>query len=150
MKKYALLLITMTVLVFCRCDNDQPEYYVKQVRLDLGVCGTVQHYCQFSEVYRNFNIHNYPRVKSVIFTVKLSSSSEISEASVALYNLTDSTIIENSVISTRSTDLVWYDSENLVNSFPDHDIDLTTVVTTEYQLYYAYTSAGAYLYISME
>jgi len=147
MKKIYILLCLPLLLIFMHCDKE--DKYIKQLRIDLGSCPQTDYRCMCSGIYKDFNIKNYPGIKSIIFTAKLSTSHPENTCSLVLYNLTDSIRIDSSAITTRSVDPVWLESDNLLEFFPDHDIDLSLHLSTEYMGLWVYAHA-AYLYLYME
>jgi hypothetical protein len=72
----------------------------------------------------DFNKNNYKNCSSIVFVGHLTSSNALDKCYLEIFNLTDSIIIPNSTISTSNGNK-WYESENLINDFPDKDIDLT-------------------------
>ena len=72
-----------------------------------------------------FNIANFPGVDSAIFVVRDAfSESSSSKINFKLYNSTDNVAFDNSLVSTNSTVKTLLQSPNILQSFPNKEIDL--------------------------
>lgn len=84
-----------------------------------------------SAFFKGFNKNNYPNCKSIIFMGSIAANVDpvnkidSDTCYLELYNITDTTIIPNSTIYTISNNLVWVESGNLLDYFPDKEIDIT-------------------------
>lgn len=81
----------------------------------------------------HFNKNNYVNVDSIVFTALIRSYVGGNYCIAELYNVTDSTVIDNSNVTTNSTIDEWIETENIINDLPDHDITLSVRVRTENQ-----------------
>jgi len=116
----------------CACD--------KQVRLPFGwgagyYTNDTTEWIQsdISYTLNKFDVQNYTNVTSVIFSALLDTADSKSNCYVELYNLTDDAPIPNSQIETKSETTIWVDSPNLIDSFPDKEIELAVRVRSETQ-----------------
>lgn len=92
-----------------------------QIRLPLGVetstaMDTVFTDAQFDLI--KFNRDNYALVDSIVFASRLRSTDTTASCIVELFNVTDNTIVSGSEISSNSSEFVWIESNNILNSLP--------------------------------
>lgn len=135
----------------------EPESDIKQLRIDLfhegsssySTAATAGSYLTSRILYKDFNVNNYPAATSIIFMAKISIAHPNHECMASLVSIEDSVIIEGSALSTDSQGLVWVESENILDSFPDKDIDLKVYLKPSLGGVEAKIDA-AYLYIRMD
>ena len=127
MKKICFFL-SLTLFLSCK---EEILQYDKEVRLPFslpfnGIEGfsTETSILTGNIFLRNFNKKNYPQLKSITFS-SLLRSTDPDLIIVELYNETDGVVIEKSLLSTSSTEYIWVDSENILSSLPNKEIDLT-------------------------
>lgn len=119
----------MTIVFLFSCDDTIT--YDKEIRLSFslpfnGIEGfeTETSILTGNIFLRNFNKKNYPQLRSITFSAFLIGA-DPDQIIVELYNETDGVVIQNSLISTSSTEYVWVDSQNILNSLPNKEINLT-------------------------
>jgi hypothetical protein len=129
MRKIVCLLFS--VLLFS-CLVKEEDVYDKEVRLSFrfpfnGIEGfnTETSILTDNIVIKNFDKRNYPNLSSIKVSTFLRGESEIF---VELYNVTDGVVVENSLMSTATSQYVWVDSENFVDNLPEKKIDLTFAI----------------------
>jgi hypothetical protein len=148
-----LLAVFIFFTLFC-CEKDDSEgLLTKQLRIDF-CAGGVTHSCGSVEgrtmestlLYTDFNKNNYKYCKSIIFKASMLTMTGGCTCYLELYNCTDSTVIPNSALSTSSRENVWVESRNLINDFPDKNIDLTLKLRTDVEnRYVAFNAAHIYI-----
>ena len=149
MKTFKILLLILISCCFTTCDKSN----IEQLKIDFtsgtGIqfgTGSVQGRTFETEMlYKNFNKKHYRDCKSIIFVANLICSSG-KKGYLELYDNTDSVIIANSILTANSTYWTWKESENLINDFPDKDIDLTLKLRSESESYtVSFNSASLYI-----
>lgn len=129
--KKQIIFLSFIFLLSCTKDLE-----IKQLKIDFHLPGfTMMGSSEtgriFGELqYFNFNINNYGNCSSVML-VGIIGTDDPGTCYLDLYNLTDSVPIANSVISTTSSSHVWAESQNIVEEFPDKDINLTLRLRSE-------------------
>jgi hypothetical protein len=126
------------VLLFALMSCEKVES-IKQYKVDIlngtgalygsGATG-VRTFETFS-IYKGFNISNYHDCKSITFIGSITANIDPKSLTYSdtcyleIYNITDNSTITNSTIYTTSTTPVWVESENILDYFPDKDVDIT-------------------------
>lgn len=128
--KRLLNTIVCTTIVFLFSCEDAIKYD-KEIRLPFSFpfngiegFGTEASILSGNIFLRNFNKKNYPQLKSISFSAFLIGA-DPDQIIVELYNETDGVVIQNSLISTSSTEYAWVDSQDILNSLPNKEINLT-------------------------
>lgn len=118
------------------CDKEES---IKQYKIDIlngtgsliGSGATGVRTFETSSVYKGFNVGNYLDCKSITFIGSITANIDPENLTYSdtcyleLYNITDNSIITNSTIFTTSMTPVWVESENILDYFPNKDIDIT-------------------------
>ena len=71
-----------------------------------------------------FDKRNWSNISSIIYTASIKTDNTNNKAIVDLYSPTNFSIINNSELSTNNTEYVNVISDNLLESFPDSEIDI--------------------------
>jgi hypothetical protein len=126
-RKFELLKFSLFILIlFYSCKK---FIYDKQIRIE------------FPDVYRsvdkpgwqystsihnitNFNINYYPDIDSIFFIAYIGTYAGGDTCHVMLYNVTDSLDIQDSYLVSTKDGLEQKKSKNLINSFPNKEIEL--------------------------
>lgn len=90
----------------------------------------------------DFNLKNYAEVDSIVYVVK--ASSHYSNGFIELYNLTDNQPIPDSKITINTETYSKFVSRNLINKFPDKNIDIGIKLSNSSNGY-TYIRENAYL-----
>jgi len=92
-----------------------------------------------------FNIANFPGVDSAIFVVRDAfTENSSSKINFKLYNSTDNIAFDNSLVSTNSTVKTLLQSPNILQSFPNKEIDLGLEVYSDIN---NINGSGQYFYL---
>jgi hypothetical protein len=87
---------------------------------------------EFGTELLKFNMHNYAEYDSAIMVVDGAKTWDAnSKYTVELYDLTNNQPIPNSEAHTNSTTRVRINSQNIINSFPDSEIDVGLRIRSE-------------------
>jgi len=127
MRKFKLLKFSIFILIlFYSCKK---LIYDKQIRIEFpDVYRSVEKsgWQYSSSLYNitNFNINYYPEVDSIFFIAYLGTYSGGDTCHVMLYNVTDSLDIQDSYLVSTKDGLEQKKSKNLINSFPNKEIEL--------------------------
>lgn len=150
--KTSIILFITCCLVISSCDKSD-ENAIEQLKIDLNA-GTA--FATDKEdgsnmgtriIYKDFNINNYKGCTEIILVASMESSQPDNKCLLELYNLSDSIEIQNSLISTSSTEYEWIESQNLIEYFPKKDIDLTLKFSSQNEGQYVdFRYASLYLY----
>lgn len=149
MKKILVYLILIATL---GCSNSLD---IKEYRIEFSMMGgtpsrsSVEGALMDAMTYFDFDINNYRHCTSARLVCYFSSSAEISNAFIEVFNLTDSTVITNSTVSTTSTSEVWVHSDNFIDQIPDGPIDITLRFRNEIEEEFV-RCRSAYLYLENE
>lgn len=82
---------------------------------------------------RGFNIENYPGADSIVFGGFPQSPDGRADCIVELYDNTNGKKIENSVLISDATSLIWQTtSNNFINDLPKETIDLAIFIRSSY------------------
>lgn len=135
--KSNILLLTLFSLLLMNCEkSDVTE--IKQLKIDLFSGGGSPSTLSSDGIifesqikYKDFNIGNYKNCSKIIFIASIKSSEANNDCYLELYNLTDDIEISNSLVSTNTTELEWVESDNLIGSFPNKNIDLSLKLKTQ-------------------
>lgn len=148
--KRTIILLAILSLFGCSKSLEISEYRIEFKNAGGGIGSTsVEGQVIDEMVYLDFDIRNYKNCNSVRFISNLERGDINSTAYIALFNITDSTAISNSALSTASADPVWLESENIYDELPRKPIDLAIRLRTEIGGGAAYCSS-AYLYLGID
>lgn len=131
MKKIIVFFLAIFLL---SCDEE--ILYDKEVRLyfnllgGIGGCTTAPMILLEPNYLRHFNKKNYPNIKTITFTALIKGENS-NKNIIELYNVTDGIVVEKSLISTSSLEHTWVDSEDILNSLPEKEIDLSISMRSE-------------------
>ncbi|MFC1483999.1 collagen-like protein [Candidatus Neomarinimicrobiota bacterium] len=104
-----------------------------------------------AEIYR-FSKLDYVDVDSITFVTKLwlnYSYADVTEGAVAtarIYNLTDSTFVEHSVVQSSSIEEVWVESGDIYPYLPEEEINLAISLRTSISMVHAH-NRYSHLYV---
>jgi hypothetical protein len=79
----------------------------------------------------DFDKRNWIGVDSIVFIPRLSAEMPNNAVIAELYDLSNNRIIDNSIVSTNSTELIHVESQNIFSDLPEEEIDLAIRVTSE-------------------
>jgi len=130
------LILVILLLAFISCTKEES---IKQYKIDLlngngsiyGSGTTGIRTFEAISTYKRFNKNNYHDCKSILFIGSLKANIDSKNYTntdtcyLELFNITDASIITKSTICTNSAIPVWVESENILDYFPNKDIDLT-------------------------
>jgi len=127
-------MVVSQFLLSCEGEDGMDGGFDKQIRLDLsGGLGTSSSAGEFihpgSWLY-DFNKNYFVDVDSIVFTSFLKTGDLNVDCLVDLYNITDSTAILSSLISTKGLEQTRVVSENVFKDLPDHSITLAVRIRT--------------------
>lgn len=153
MPKSTILLFLFLSSFFIACDDDDPGFIRdKEIRLifpsDYDTSNEPEY--QIPAEYTHllgFDINNYPEVDSLFFHCAIASSDLSDTVSVRLFNLTDSTAIEQSELtaSTIPQGYEWLSSINLIDFLPAKKVDLAIQIKSQSSMGGYGSVWGAYL-----
>ncbi|KAB2877436.1 hypothetical protein F9K33_16400 [bacterium] len=130
MRRFLLIAITISLLISCKGpagddgDPGQDGTVSKQERFVLVNGGLNTTDSVIIGDLIKFDIRNYTGVDSVIFVAFGLSGNVASSCIIELYNLTDSSTVQNSTLSTTSNSYVLLQSGNLFGHLPEKEITL--------------------------
>ena len=143
--------IVAIVCCISSCDDDD-ILYDKQIRLEIdGSVSSNSTAWQITEYETwtliNFNKHNYIGVDSIVFFGSLYTSDTANTVYLELYNMTDSTPILNTILTSKINDYIFMSTGNIYNYLPDHDINLGLRVRSEKEGVAVSSGARSYLFL---
>ena len=153
MIKFKCLILAISLVFVLGCEKDEDN--ISKVRIDLypgagaaAIETSSSNGKVFDEyiLYQSFNISDYKGCKSITLSASLRSSSIDSNCYLEIYDLTNNDVINKSTISTNNTASTWVNSANLVEEFPNKDIDISLRLRSENENVHV-TCLAAYLYI---
>lgn len=95
-----------------------------------------------------FSKKNYSNVKSIIFTASLYSSKQGNTCYLELFNVTDSTVVENTLLTSDEKSYVFKETGDIYKNLPDKEINLAIRIRSAAKGTYVATGKTAYLFIS--
>ena len=146
MKKYVLMLTVILLGFILHSCNQQstpgPQGPVgptgtteKQIRIPFYYWGVNTSYAADSSskivsdyTIIKFNIQNYPGADSVIFVANFHGDSAIA-CTIDLYDLTDSSKLNNSTLTSYYDNYQYFETGNIISSFPNKEITLGMYIT---------------------
>jgi hypothetical protein len=155
MKRSLLLLKLFALFMAISCETGKDNIPIKQLRIELWgstpTTGTTSAngVIMSNEIYyQNFNKNNYPGLQSIYFNARLMSSQTNNTCFLEIYNLTDQLAIDSSMLTSSYPVLERLETANLMEFFPEHDIDLSVRLRSETNnIFVGFSSAYLYLYM---
>lgn len=146
-----IFLIITIALFEWGCDDDT-LVYDKQIRLEID--GSVSNsstewlitpYETFTLI--NFNKHNYIGVDSIVFFGSLYTSDVTNTVYLELYNMTDSTSIQNTTLTSNMNDYIFMSTNNIYDYLPDHEVNLGLRIRSQKEGIGVSSGARSYLFL---
>lgn len=78
-----------------------------------------------------FDKRNYIGVDSIIFSPRLKADRANNTVTVELYDVTNNRVIDNTALSTTSTDVIRMKSPDIFSDLPEEEIDLAVQISSE-------------------
>lgn len=127
----ALLTLSLSACSDHITDNWERETRLQMIDGETGVYSrpdvdTLQILPPYTQLYR-FDKRDYEGVTSISFLTLMATGHSENPAIAKLYNVTDGQVIEESRVTTASTELVWVESGNILDKLPDKPITLGIV-----------------------
>lgn len=139
------------VIIVWGCDDDT-IVYDKQIRLEIdgSISNSSSEWLNTQyETYTliNFNKHNYIGVDSIVFFGSLYTSDVNNTVYLELYNMTDSTPIQNTTLTSNINDYIFMSTDNIYDYLPDHEINLGLRVRSQNEGIGVSSGARSYLFL---
>ncbi|MFD2725720.1 DUF7151 family protein [Hyunsoonleella rubra] len=81
--------------------------------------------------FLDFDKRNYIGVDSIIFSPRLKADRANNAVTVELYDVTNDRVIDNTALSTNSTDVIRMKSPDIFDDLPEEEIDLAVQMSSE-------------------